>query len=145
MKLKQDEFIREFNEYFKSNITDFNQYPMNALTPLGIFNFINHLLEKQKPSEVSGYTLQNIEESIEFGLQYSFDQKRVLEYNKDKDEFIKSLPPYDSKENEAVRFAEFTQINGYKFNSMADKWYAVGKKGLTAQELFTLYKEGGEK
>lgn len=101
--MKQDEFIKEFNKYFEGS-----QLPESLLgsyTTEEIFNFFNHLLSKQ-PSGVSGYTLQNIEESIEFGLQYSFDQKRVLEYNKDKDAFIQSLSP----QSDAVEKAEFEDL-----------------------------------
>ncbi len=56
------------------------------------------------------FSLQDIEEAIEFGLQYTFSQKHVVQYNKDKNKFIQSLTQEQPKSNTVmVEYAEFTE------------------------------------
>ncbi len=53
------------------------------------FDKKNHI--KLFPVEIPIFTLQDIEESIEFGLQYAFSQQHVVQYQKDKNGFIQEL------------------------------------------------------
>lgn len=194
MKLKQDEFIREFNEFYNKNYSEILDYKL--------FRFINHLLEKQKPREINWQWVEDEHfkwyksktmvtpqahllflkdllkhKSLPQPLSEVSDTEIENLYRNElingdvipnwKDGFKKalsmySLPP-DSKENEAVRFAEWINKTHTSVAGSIDvKWVKndievlchgslkyydklIFEHGKTTQELFTLYKEGGEK
>ena len=47
--MKQDEFIKEFKQYFGTDIGEIDRFSSRTIGDLDLFDFINHLLSK-KPS-----------------------------------------------------------------------------------------------
>ena len=135
--MKQDEFIKEFNEYFGTKESHLKV--TLEVENEKFFNFINHLLSKQKPS-VSDEEIKNKAEET---YKHSIIEERAFQNGA---KWALSLTPPDA---EAVMFAEWIYKN-YISNGIG-KYYHNNWNGdldtlvnYTTQELFTLYKQGGK-
>lgn len=98
----QFEIVNQKDDVEKLARIDYENENKRLLNVGGIksaFNYIKAFKRgfstHEELNKAKEFTLQNIEEAIEFGLQYAFDQRFVIKYMEDKDKFIQSLSTAD--------------------------------------------------